>query len=164
MKSSTVLTIILLLIVVHVTLITCLDTVFAKGGTCMYKIYNQYNVCLALQQERLDSEALSLPRTISLDEQQKALQRIACCAYWDFLSCVEKAANERCKEKFDMERYTEQLGSAIPLYICREEFPRGSLICTYSSYYSSSNYIIVSFIVPIMLLFHFLYYKLEYEL
>ena len=109
------------------------DTVFAKGGTCLYKIYKEYNACMNVQQERLNRDTGKLSKYVTLSEQQSSLNRIGCCAYWEFLSCVERAADEKCtNDRTDMREYTRQLGSAVPLHICEEEAPRDSDVCNHS--------------------------------
>ena len=128
------------------------DTVFAKGGTCLYKIYPEYNICMKVQQERLDREIAQLPRYVTLVEQQISVNRIGCCAYWEFLSCVERAADEKCiKDRTDMEKYTRQLGSTVPLDICKRDFPRDSEVCNNS--YSNSKRIWVSSLLSLVSLF-----------
>jgi hypothetical protein len=132
--------------------IDALDTVFAKGGTCLYKIFDEYNECLKAQQERINEETDNLSRTITLAEQRTHLNKIGCCAYWTFLACVEKAADEKCiKDRTDMEKYTEQLGSSVPLYICREEFPRGSDVCDSSYQFVFSTTLCVFSIIVMFL-------------
>jgi len=98
----------LLLLTVNLVKVNGLDTVFAKGGTCLYKIFDEYNVCLKAQQERINRETENLSRMITLAEQRTSLHQIGCCAYWEFLACVEKVADEKCiKDRTDMEKYTE---------------------------------------------------------
>lgn len=131
MKSHLVLTILIVILDVCVSQIAPpVDTVFAKGGTCLYKIYKEYNACMNVQQERLNRDTGKMSRYVTVSEQQTSLNRIGCCAYWEFLSCVERAADEKChKDKTDMREYTRQLGSAVPLHICEEEVPRDSDVC-----------------------------------
>ncbi len=137
---------------VNLVRIDALDTVFAKGGTCLYKIYDEYNVCLKAQQERIDEETDNLSRTITLAEQQTLLNKIGCCAYWTFLACVEEAADQKCiKDRTDMERYTEQLGSSVPVHICREKFPRRSDVCDSSYQFVLSTTLCVFSIIVMFL-------------
>ncbi|CAG2116281.1 unnamed protein product, partial [Medioppia subpectinata] len=77
--------------------------------------------------ERLDREIAELSRYVTLVEQKISINRIGCCAYWEFLSCVESAADRKCiKDRTDMQMYTRQLGSTVPLDDCKRDFPRDS--------------------------------------
>ena len=125
------------------------DTVFAKGGTCLYKIYKEYNACMNAQQERLDRETSQLSPYVTLAEQQTSINRIGCCAYWEFLSCVERAADEKCiPDRTDMEAYTRQLGSTVPLNICKDQFPRDSELCSGSQIITFSSILcLIAFVI-----------------
>lgn len=111
------------------------DTVFSKGGTCVYKIYDDWKACMNAQQERLDRETSQLSPYVTLAEQQESINKIGCCAYWEFLSCIERAAEEKCvhlfsKDRMDMESYSKQLGSVTPHHICKEQYPRHTDLCS----------------------------------
>src|SRR5699024_10378196 len=99
--------------------VTGQDTIFAKGGTCLYKIYPQYQRCMQQQNARLTRERDDLEPIYTRAKLTASVNRISCCAYWDFLTCVEAVAAEHCpNERRDMEAYTRQLGSAVPVDIC----------------------------------------------
>lgn len=114
--------------------IWALDTIFSKGGTCMYKIYGQYQRCMDRQKARLTKETEDLEPITTRAKLIDSVNKISCCAYWEFLSCVEEVANEHCpNERHDMEAYTRQLGSAVPVDICQEQYPRYETECNSSS-------------------------------
>lgn len=111
-----------------------LDTIFAKGGTCLYKIYSHYQRCMENQNARLTREKDQLEPIYTREALTDSVNKISCCAYWEFLSCVEEVAKEYCpNERHDMEAYVRQLGSAVPLEDCVEQYPRYSPQCGRSS-------------------------------
>lgn len=112
---------ILLPILVHAQV----DTIFASGGTCVYKIYPEYQKCMVAQQDRINADKTKLPVLYTREDLTRAVNKISCCAYWEFLACVERAAEGKCDQnRADMAAYTRQLGSAVPSDICLEEYPR----------------------------------------
>lgn len=116
------------------SLVFGLDTIFAKGGTCLYKIYSQYQRCMQHQNARLTREKEHLAPIYTREALTDSVNRISCCAYWEFLSCVEEVAEEFCpNDKRDMRAYVRQLGSAIPVEDCIAQYPRGSPLCDASS-------------------------------
>ncbi|OTF75109.1 cytosolic non-specific dipeptidase-like protein [Euroglyphus maynei] len=120
------------------------DTIFAKGGTCLYKIGKQWHDCMEKQNERLTYERDNLEPVYTRAALTESVNRISCCAYYEFLDCIEYAANKYCSnEKHDMAAYSRQLGPAVPSEICYEQFPRQDIECSgrvqrYSSETSSS--------------------------
>lgn len=106
------------------------DTIFAKGGTCMYKIRKQYDACMENQKARLIRDRDALEPIYTHAAMIQSTNRISCCAFWSFLDCVYEAADEHCPgDRRDMEAYVIQLGSAVPAQDCLEQFPRDSPDC-----------------------------------
>ena len=96
----------------------------------MYKIRDQYKQCMTQQEARLIREKDYLEPIYTREALTDSVNKISCCAYWEFLSCVEAAADEFCpNERHDMEAYVRQLGSAVPLEDCMEQYPRDSPQC-----------------------------------
>lgn len=115
---------------VEIHLINAQDNIFAKGGTCLYKISNHWRDCMDQQNARLQQERDYLEPIFTRAKLVDSVNRISCCAYWEFLSCIERAANQHCpNEKHDMVAYSRQLGSAVPVDICRSQFPPDSAEC-----------------------------------
>ena len=110
--------------------VTGLDTIFAKGGTCMYKIRKPYDACMESQKARLIRDRDALEPIYTHAAMIASTNRISCCAFWSFLDCVYEAAEEHCPgDRRDMEAYVAQLGSAVPVQDCIEQFPRDSPMC-----------------------------------
>lgn len=129
MKGTNLLALIFSLTLVP-TLVLSLDTIFAKGGTCMYKIRDEYGKCLETQNARLVRDKNNLEPIYTHEKLVDSVNKISCCAYWEFLSCVEEVAEEKCpNEKRDMRAYVRQLGSAVPVEDCTELYPRNSPKC-----------------------------------
>uniref|UniRef100_A0A834VF68 Uncharacterized protein n=2 Tax=Sarcoptes scabiei TaxID=52283 RepID=A0A834VF68_SARSC len=104
-------------------LIWAQDTIFARGGTCMYRIRDHWSRCMDRQNARLTYERDNLEPIYTRAALTDSVNRISCCAYWDFIDCIERAAREHCpKEKHDMVAYSRQLGSAVPVEICQEQY------------------------------------------
>lgn len=106
------------------------DTIFSKGGTCLYKIRKQYDACMETQNARLIRDRDALEPIYTHAAMIRSTNRISCCAFWSFLDCVYEAADEHCPgDRRDMEAYVIQLGSAVPAQDCLELFPRDSPDC-----------------------------------
>lgn len=109
--------------------ITALENKIINGGSCLYKISSDFTRCNTRQHEKIKSQTKSY-HSYTQEEKQIALNKVACCAYWEFLECVQTAARIYCKENArDIEKHSENLGTTVPLYICREEYPKGSFKC-----------------------------------
>lgn len=134
------------------------DTIFAKGGTCLYKIGKQWHDCMEKQNERLTYERDNLEPVYTRAALTESVNRISCCAYYEFLDCIEYAANKYCSnEKHDMAAYSRQLGPAVPSEICYEQFPRQDIECSgrvqrYSSETSSSISYVSSSLLSLLLI------------
>ena len=123
-----------LLFVLCVTLVPLIvvgqDTIFAKGGTCLYKIFNLYRQCMDKHNARLTRDKANLEPIYTRAALTDSVNKISCCAYWEFYSCVQDAADQHCPgERRDMEAYVRQLGSAVPIEDCAE-YPRDSPECS----------------------------------
>lgn len=102
------------------------------GGKCLFLISPEFMRCNTKYNQNL----LKVQHTIdkysyTYEEQQSAYNKVACCQYWDFIECVQHSARQKCKEVRDMENYFEFLGSAVPLSICRNDYPKGSFKCKF---------------------------------
>lgn len=129
------------------------DNIFAKGGTCMYKISTSYQKCMDRQNARLVRDKESLEPIHTRDALIDSVNKISCCAYWEFLSCVEDLADRFCSsERRDMIAYTRQLGSAVPVQDCQEKYPRHSSQCngTSSLFLSSGLILLLVLLVPLL--------------
>lgn len=107
------------------------DTIFSRGGTCMYKIQPEYRSCMTHQQSRLVEEKQALAPIYSYEVLESSVNRISCCAYWQFVDCVKQIVVDKCPATpvHDVEAYVRQIGSAVPVDICIEQFPRDSEHC-----------------------------------
>lgn len=107
------------------------DTIFSRGGTCMYKIQPEYESCMKHQNSRLVQEKDALAPIYSYEALEASVNRISCCAYWEFVDCVREIVIEKCPATpvHDVEAYVRQIGSAVPVDICLEQFPRDSEAC-----------------------------------
>jgi hypothetical protein len=110
---------------VNLVRINALDTELAKEGTCLDKIKVEHDVCNKTQENELNGEKDDLSRNgtsnATSTEQQTHPNKIECCAFWTFLTCIEKAADQKCfGNKTGMEIYTGQQQSKS----CSEKFPR----------------------------------------
>lgn len=103
------------------------------------------------QKARLTREKDYLAPIYTREALTDSVNKISCCAYWEFLSCVEDAAEEHCpNERSDMEAYVRQLGSAVPLEDCLAQYPRDSPQCDGSAAVSINLSLILLLIVSIV--------------
>ena len=127
----------------------------AKGATCMYKIQKEYQICHELQQDRLKEESKKI-KVMTYKEQEYELNKVGCCSFWQFLDCIQKAVQDKCQEKewWEVKKYTEQLGSAVPVKTCYSDFPRSS--CSFPTWaiagIAIAAIIILFFIVLIIII------------
>ncbi len=101
-----------------------------KYGSCFHRISTDFDRCKSRYNERIKSESKS---TYKPEEAELALKKISCCAYWDFLTCVQNAARIRCNDKtrdINLEKYTENV-ALVPVYVCRDEYPKGTIRCRF---------------------------------
>jgi hypothetical protein len=101
-----------------------------KYGTCFHRISTDFDRCKLRHNERIKFESKS---TYKPEEAELAVRKISCCAYWDFLTCVQNAARIHCNDKtrdINIEKYTENV-ALVPLYVCRDEYPKGTIRCRF---------------------------------
>ncbi len=126
----------------------------------MRKINKEWKECQEIQQKRLNEET-SMIRVHTYDEQERHILRIACCAYWDFVDCIDRAVKEICVvDKWgEVSTYVNQLGAGVSVSTCHSEYPRDSYICSMAGalFSSTESSINLTFIhqIPIILLLSF---------
>jgi len=107
------------------------ETAGAKTGSCLHKISGDFLRCNSKQQEKINSQSTKY-HSYTPEEKQLALNKITCCTYWEFLECVKIAVRNKCNDEIrDIEKHIETLGISVPIYICRDEYPKGSFKCKF---------------------------------
>lgn len=101
---------------------------------CLERIWPEFQRCRERQIEhhRYGRYASSLGWHLASSDVYQPKYKMECCSYWDLVECVHRAAKAYCPDDVSLiklDKSLEMLGLNVPVYICLEEYPKGSYRC-----------------------------------
>lgn len=129
----------------------------SKPRVCLERIWPDFQRCRERQREQFHYGRFSSGVFLTSSDAYQPKYKMECCSYWELLECVHKAANIYCNDDINLktlDKFVEMVGLNVPLYICSDEYPKGSFRCKIPSWFALTlGFIIIFFIVLMVLLF-----------
>lgn len=124
----------LIMFLLYSNLILKTDSVHFTKRNCLERIWYDLQRCRDRQREHFQygHYSYSFLFFTSSDVYQPKY-KMECCSYWELLECVHRAAKIYCPdEDVDLKKLDQLINTFalnVPLYICNQEYPKGSLSC-----------------------------------
>lgn len=125
---------------------------------CLERIWPDFQRCRERQQEHYHFGSFSSGVFLSSSDAYQPKYKMECCSYWELLECVHRAAKVYCNDDINLkslDKFVEMVGLNVPLYICSDEYPKGTFRCKIPSWFSLIFGFII-FIVLVLLVFLFI--------
>ena len=127
---------------------------------CFERIWPDFQRCRERQRDHFRYGRFSSGFSFSSDVYQPKY-RTECCSFWELLECAHKAAKIYCSDDVDikkLDKFVEMVGLEVPLYICADEYPKGSFRCKLSSWFVFIVFFVV-FCFLVLLVFLFICFR-----
>uniref|UniRef100_A0A834VDE9 Uncharacterized protein n=1 Tax=Sarcoptes scabiei TaxID=52283 RepID=A0A834VDE9_SARSC len=125
--------------------------------TCLERIWPDFQRCRDRQRDQQQYGRYSFGLFFISSDVYQPKYKMECCSYWDLIDCVHRAAKIYCSDdELDLKKLDkslEMLALKVPLYICVEEYPRGSFRCKIRSWFIMALVLILSIILIMVIIF-----------
>lgn len=128
-----------------------------RQRVCMERIWPDFQRCRERQREHYRFGRYSTGLYLGSSDVYQPKYKAECCSYWELLECVHRAAKVYCAEDVNLrslDKFVEMVGLNVPIYICSDEYPKGSLRCRLPSWFVLTlAFLVLCFVVLVVLLY-----------
>lgn len=140
----------LLMFLIGSNLILKTDSAHFTKRNCLERIWYDLQRCRDRQREHFQYGRYSYSFLFfSSSDVYQPKYKLECCSYWELLECVHRAAKIYCPDEDvdlkKLDKLVDMFALNVPLYICTEEYPKGSFSC-------KMRHWLILFIVSIIIL------------